>query len=71
MFEQNIIIFLLTFVFVYCTSISDNYVTHSTKYGPITGKLFNVSGTEAKVFLGVPYASPPVGDFRFEVIKKY
>ena len=36
-------------------------VTVQTKYGSLTGFLFNKSTQ----FLGVPFATPPVGDLRW------
>lgn len=41
----------------------------TTEYGQLQG--FTIStkeGIEADVFLGVPFARPPVGDLRFEVM---
>ncbi|RUS73783.1 hypothetical protein EGW08_018453, partial [Elysia chlorotica] len=42
-----------------------DYVTVSTKYGDIKGRNYNVSDSlDLNVFLGIPYAKPPVGDLR-------
>uniref|UniRef100_A0A7E4VXK4 COesterase domain-containing protein n=1 Tax=Panagrellus redivivus TaxID=6233 RepID=A0A7E4VXK4_PANRE len=39
----------------------------STNYGPIKGFIHTTdTGIKANVFLGVPYAKPPVGELRFE-----
>lgn len=40
----------------------------STEYGKLQGfTLTTGDGFQADVFLGVPFAQPPVGDLRFEV----
>ena len=42
--------------------------TVKTKYGDIQGFEFKAErGSEAEVFLGIPFAKPPVGELRFEV----
>ena len=39
-----------------------------TKYGNIQGFEFKAArGSEAEVFLGIPFAKPPVGELRLEV----
>uniref|UniRef100_A0AC35ESN5 Carboxylesterase type B domain-containing protein n=1 Tax=Panagrolaimus sp. PS1159 TaxID=55785 RepID=A0AC35ESN5_9BILA len=44
-----------------------NPVSAQTEYGPIEGFIHAASdGTSSNVFLGVPYAKPPIGDLRFE-----
>ncbi|KAE9547609.1 hypothetical protein FO519_009179 [Halicephalobus sp. NKZ332] len=44
---------------------SDPLIT--TKYGQIRGFQFNTErGFETEVFLGIPFAKPPVGELRFE-----
>ena len=49
--------------------------TVKTKYGNIQGFEFKAErGSEAEVFLGIPFAKPPVGELRFEVrylLQKY
>uniref|UniRef100_A0A0M3JKL7 COesterase domain-containing protein n=1 Tax=Anisakis simplex TaxID=6269 RepID=A0A0M3JKL7_ANISI len=40
----------------------------TTRYGKLQGFNYEMkTGTEAKVFLGIPYALPPTGDLRYEV----
>lgn len=42
-------------------------VVHTT-YGDVQGfSVVTDKGTEANIFLGIPFATPPVGDLRFEV----
>lgn len=42
-----------------------------TNFGPIRGKWLNSNrGLLIAAYLGVPYAQPPVGKFRFKVRKK-
>uniref|UniRef100_F1L145 Carboxylic ester hydrolase n=1 Tax=Ascaris suum TaxID=6253 RepID=F1L145_ASCSU len=39
----------------------------STRYGDVEGFVYRMkSGEDANVFLGIPYASPPIGALRFE-----
>lgn len=46
------------------------YGSHSlvipTNSGPISGTQTTVNGTELFLFLGIPFAKPPVGDLRFK-----
>uniref|UniRef100_A0A7E4WB45 COesterase domain-containing protein n=1 Tax=Panagrellus redivivus TaxID=6233 RepID=A0A7E4WB45_PANRE len=54
------------------TSYEDNYdrsvpVKVSTNHGPVEGFVHTTdTGVKANVFLGIPFAKPPVGDLRFE-----
>ena len=43
----------------------------STKYGRIAGLEFAQFNQAASVFLGIPFAQPPVGQLRFKAILKY
>ena len=52
------------------------FVCNNSKHGPIVatdyGKIEGLAlqttlGFKADVFLGIPYAKPPIGDLRFEV----
>lgn len=38
-----------------------------TKYGQLSGKVVNTQKGSCDVFLGVPYAAPPIGDLRWQV----
>lgn len=68
----------LTFVFLLVTCMSDTGLTVetrrlssrvvNTKYGSLRGFLAQLPGRtlpNVEVFLGVPYASPPLGSLRF------
>ena len=40
----------------------------NTRYGSIKGfQLRTERGFEVEIFLGIPFAKPPVGELRFEV----
>ncbi|GFR90786.1 carboxylic ester hydrolase [Elysia marginata] len=42
-----------------------DYVTVTTQYGAVRGSNYNISDShDLTVFLGVPYAQPPVGELR-------
>ena len=46
----------------------EEYVERQTEYGKIRGFVKEVlTGKFVEMFLGVPYASPPVSELRFEV----
>ena len=46
----------------------EEYMERRTEYGKIRGIVKEVlPGQFVEMFLGVPYASPPVGELRFEV----
>ncbi|EDV20447.1 uncharacterized protein TRIADDRAFT_32115, partial [Trichoplax adhaerens] len=44
---------------------ADSYVVAQTDKGAVRGKTYNVDDKQCHVFLGVPYAEPPVGSLRF------
>uniref|UniRef100_A0A915BM32 Carboxylic ester hydrolase n=2 Tax=Parascaris univalens TaxID=6257 RepID=A0A915BM32_PARUN len=49
------------------TVLSNDLVTVETIYGRVDGFKYNVfGGRSANVFLGVPFAKPPIGELRFE-----
>lgn len=47
------------------------FVLRNTTYGQVLGKLIQTENFKAEVFLGVPYAKPPLNELRFEVIMKF
>lgn len=56
------------FLFGVFRSTSLEYVTKTTKYGRVRGSVESVRpGKQIEIFLGVPYASPPIKSLRFEV----
>ncbi|CAG2104663.1 unnamed protein product, partial [Medioppia subpectinata] len=44
---------------------SDNEVTVRTRSGQLSGRALDVFGQTVYAFVGVPYASPPLGELRF------
>ena len=64
--KSYFILLFSTFTFQ-CISASEDVIVR-TKFGDISGFTHNTEdGFEASAFLGVPYAKPPLGDYRFEV----
>lgn len=53
---------------VYCSSSDSHvqYVTRNTKKGPLRGTSEQVLGRNVSIFLGIPFAKPPVGELRFK-----
>lgn len=53
---------------LFSESMSD-FVIAETEYGQVKGvKKVSALSTEYEAFLGIPFASPPVGELRFKVI---
>lgn len=42
------------------------YVSRNTKKGPLRGTTEQVLGRNVSIFLGIPFAKPPVGELRFK-----
>ena len=52
-----------------CRANQEDGVVASTKFGDVIGFTEKTEdGFEADVFLGIPYAQPPIGENRFEVV---
>lgn len=50
------------------TSTNEWNPIRNTLYGKIRGKVtYRLSGKHVEEYLGIPYASPPIGSLRFEV----
>ncbi|KAF8771439.1 Acetylcholinesterase-1 like protein [Argiope bruennichi] len=61
------IISLICLVCFFWHAACDKSVTLvKTRSGPIEGKVSSDWGTPVKQFLGIPYATPPVGELRFK-----
>lgn len=61
--------FSLLFVAFACGSAEPEA---NTTFGPVRGVWLKTElGAEIAGFLGLPYAEPPVGELRFEVLKIY
>ncbi len=40
-----------------------------TAYGPVIGKRYRIAGDrDVDAFLGIPFAKPPIGELRFQVL---
>ena len=59
-----LLICLLNKNFVF-NQINENPISVQTKSGPITGFTDTFDGKVINVFLGIPYAEPPIGKYRF------
>lgn len=60
------------FVFILFSSyfVFNSSVLVEVEEGPISGSTFSLAnGKLVHSFLGIPYAVPPVGKYRFKVIK--
>ena len=57
---------LLVCIFILNVLAED--VRVKTKYGEVEGFTYETTkGKKANIFLGIPFASPPVGDLKLEV----
>ena len=55
-----------------CIGLTFSDPNVKTNYGNIQGFEFKAErGSEAEIFLGIPFAKPPIGELRFEVCYKY
>jgi carboxylesterase type B len=60
-------IFLLEIISVIKSEENNsNSISVTIKNGKINGKTENFDDKEVNVFLGIPYAEPPIGDLRFK-----
>ncbi|CDW54715.1 carboxylesterase family protein [Trichuris trichiura] len=62
---------LLTTAFLGClstvsTQALDGYHTVKVEQGFIKGRLWNITNRQVQVYLGIPYAEPPIGPLRFQ-----
>lgn len=60
-----VIVTLFMFAIQSTEAIMDRLVVQ-TSSGPIRGRSVQVQGREVHVFLGIPFAKPPVGENRFK-----
>lgn len=70
-FQLKLLNICITFLFFFpSTKCSNDDVIASTQYGQIQGKTKSLAnGQKINIFLGIPYATPPIGSLRFEVIE--
>ncbi|VDD92895.1 unnamed protein product [Enterobius vermicularis] len=51
---------------VVAKSVLSKEITVQTRYGPVQGFTHTVNTTTARIFLGIPFAKPPIDDLRLE-----
>lgn len=54
----------IIFLFIFVNASEDSFVT--IKWGKIRGKISEIEGKKVASFIGLPYAEPPVGQYRFQ-----
>lgn len=60
--------FLFLFLLPYFLSVATgDELLIKTKNGQVKGKLLSTKDGDVRAFLGIPYATPPVGKLRFRV----
>lgn len=58
----------LVFIFILCFNFVLSVPLVKTIYGEVEGfALEKINGKTANIFLGIPFARPPIGELRFEV----
>lgn len=64
----NLLVYASILACVKCGRQGRQFVVRETKYGTVRGFVDHVhSNHKVEKYLGVPFASPPVGNLRFEV----
>ena len=63
---NKLIIFMVLTLKLITAEEKDIHVEIDTKLGRICGRKEIVDGKEANIFLGIPYAEPPLADLRFK-----
>jgi carboxylesterase type B len=62
-----LILFLVeTIVIIKSNESENNAISVTIKNVKINGRKEKINGKEVNVFLGIPYAEPPIGDLRFK-----
>jgi len=57
---------LVLFLLEIIINIKANEISVEIKNGRINGKKETIDGKDLNIFLGIPYAEPPIGDLRFK-----
>ena len=75
-FTRSWLIFIILFhfpLYVYCKSKERSeknneaeYLIVTTKRGQVRGRKENTADEDLGVFLGIPFAQPPIGNLRFQ-----
>ena len=55
-----------TLVFVFGEE-PEKYQHMWIEQGIVKGQIYSIGRTKAQIFLGIPYAEPPIGELRFKV----
>lgn len=71
MISVTIVVILLGIILYFWLNLHVKYVRIQTKFGQIDGfKAKSRDGREYSSFVGIPYAQPPVGNLRFQVMRR-
>ncbi len=66
--EPGLVAFAIALLLIGVHVNAQDTIVVDTKNGPVRGSIVAANGHKAARFLGIPYAEPPVGKLRFQVL---